>query len=69
MALCSANSIRSKLLDNQKDEASEVVFRKHGAVARDSKGRVFARAVRRGGLYVADLQLKNPRHSGFARRD
>ena len=59
----------SKLLDNQKDDGSDVVFRKGEAFARDSKGNVFARAIRHGGLYVADLQLRNPRHAGFGRRD
>ena len=59
----------SKILDNQSDPNSEVVFRKTEAITRDSKGKVFARAVRHGGLYVAELQLKNPKYEGFGRRD
>ena len=59
----------SKILDNQADSGSEVVFRKNEALARDSSGKVFARAVRHGGLYVAELQLKNPKYEGFGGRD
>ena len=58
----------SKLLDNQVDPESEVVFRKGEAFARDSKGKVFARATRQGGLYVAQLQLKNLNFQGFHRQ-
>ena len=57
-----------KLLDNQIDEDSEVVFKKKVAFARDSKGRVFASATRKpNGLYVSNFQLANPRHPGFGR--
>ena len=59
----------SKILDNQADPDSEVVFRKNEAFARNSNGKVFARAVRHGGLYVAELQLKNPKYEVFGRRD
>ena len=58
-----------KLLDNQTDPDSEVVFKQGEAVARDSKGRVFAKAVRKGGLYVMQMQLKNPKSQPFQRQD
>ena len=58
----------SKVLDDQADPNCEVVFERDGAVARDSKGRVFAKAVRQGGLYVARLDLQNPKAQGFVRQ-
>ena len=47
----------------------EVVFKKGEAYARDSDGIVFARATRKGGLYVAHLQLRNPKHQDFRRQE
>ena len=58
-----------KLLDNQQGPQGEVVFRKGEAIARDSQGKIFARAERRGGLYVGALLLKNHSHQGFQMQD
>ncbi len=57
----------SAVLDNVGEADAEVVFRLKDAFVRAADGRVLARAVRRGGLYVGKMRMRNPRHPGFAR--
>ncbi len=49
------------------DEGFEVKFTKNGALVMTAQGKVVCKFERRGGLYVASLQLRNPMHKGFTR--
>ena len=57
----------SRMRDNIEDEDAEVIFKRKEAFVRNSKGKILARAERRGGLYVGTYALRNPKHPGFHR--
>ena len=42
-----------------------MTFDKHKAVVRNSKGKVICIFKRQGNLYVAQMKIRNPKHSGF----
>ena len=46
-----------------------VLCKKDEALVLDSKNRVVARFEQRNGLYVAVVEVKNPKASGFPRQD
>ena len=49
------------------DDGFDVKFTKHDARIIDAKGRMVCKFERRGGLYVAQLRLKNPKTKDFIR--
>ncbi len=49
------------------DAGYKVIFEEDFAVVLDPKGKECIRFERRGGLYVARLMLRNPKHQGFQR--
>ena len=58
----------SHILDNVPED-HEAVFKRKGACIKDGKGNRIAEFERRGGLYVSNMQMKNPKFQGFRRQE